>query len=95
MPVNSPFREECRLPNTCHILDNAQIYPNPVLNILNIGNIASKSQIEIYNLNGKLLIERIAGSDHETIDVSSLSTGMYIVKLRNSNSISTTKFVKR
>jgi hypothetical protein len=75
--------------------NKALIFPNPVLNELNIANIDSNSEIEIYDLNGKLLIGRTAASGRETIDVSSLSRGIYIVKIRNTNSVSTSKIMKR
>jgi hypothetical protein len=76
-------------------VSKAQIFPNPVLNELNITNIDSNSEIEIYDLNGKLLIGKIAASDRETIDLSSLSRGIYIVKIRDTNSVSTSKIMKR
>jgi hypothetical protein len=54
------------------------IYPNPTDGIINI-KMASFKEATIYNLSGK----RILRSTDNRIDVSSLSEGVYIIKLEN------------
>jgi len=54
------------------------IYPNPTDGIINI-KMASFKEATIYNLSGK----RIMRSTDNRIDVSSLSEGVYIIKLEN------------
>ena len=54
------------------------IYPNPTDGIINI-KMASFKEVSIYNLSGK----RIKRSTDKRIDVSSLSEGVYIIKLEN------------
>jgi len=54
------------------------IYPNPTDGIINI-KMAEFKEATIYNLSGK----RIMRSTYNRIDVSSLSEGVYIIKLEN------------
>jgi hypothetical protein len=57
---------------------SAMIYPNPTDGIINI-KMAEFKEATIYNLSGK----RIMWSTDNCIDVSSLSEGVYIIKLEN------------
>ncbi|BAO75996.1 alpha-amylase family glycosyl hydrolase [Winogradskyella sp. PG-2] len=70
------------------------IYPNPSHTSFSVnGNV---SDIEIYNITGKL-VKSFNGNYTRTdiFDISSLNTGMYIVKVVDANSqIMTTKLVK-
>ena len=54
------------------------IYPNPTDGIINI-KMAAFKEATIYNLSGK----KIMRSTYDRIDVSSLSEGVYIIKLEN------------
>jgi len=70
------------------------LYPNPSSNILNIkvddNALVSKS---IYNVIGQLVLE-ILNSD-ESIDVSSLTSGNYLIKVVYDSGIEYAKFVKK
>ena len=57
---------------------SAMIYPNPSNGIVNIKIVALK-EATIYNLSSK----RIMRSTDNRLDVSSLSEGVYIIKLEN------------
>jgi 1,4-alpha-glucan branching enzyme len=70
------------------------IYPNPTTTSFNLNT--NVSDIEIYALSGKL-VKSFKGNFNrtDTFDISSLHTGMYIVKVENSNNqIKTSKLVK-
>ncbi|PLX07456.1 MAG: hypothetical protein C0596_11010 [Marinilabiliales bacterium] len=68
---------------------NLVLYPNPVIDYLNIqqDNFISA---EIYNLQGKLLIE----SNSSKIDVSELASGVYLLTISTKNGVITKKIVK-
>lgn len=71
------------------------IYPNPVGDLLNIQTSAiNQSQVEIYNLNGSLL-KTMVFTGSTTIDVTELSAGMYIVKLKSSQIVKLKKLYKK
>jgi hypothetical protein len=72
-----------------------KIFPNPVINELTINNIDENSIISIYDLNGQLLINKTAKSITEKIDVSSLASGIYFIKIINENTINTSKLIKQ
>lgn len=55
------------------------LYPNPVVNTLNVSAEIVVESVEIYNLSG-VLLKRVE-SNTRTIDVSSFRSGSYMVKL--------------
>jgi len=71
------------------------IYPNPAKDILTvISSTKVKATIEIFNGIGSLL-QKVEMNDIETkIDVSSLSSGVYILRLTHERGSSVLKFVK-
>jgi len=70
-------------------------YPNPVQNELTVSHVEENAIITIYDLNGKMLMSRTAVSRSEKINVSSLSKGIYIVKVISKNSSTTGKMIKQ
>ncbi|WP_299683936.1 glycoside hydrolase family 9 protein [uncultured Dokdonia sp.] len=68
------------------------IYPNPTTNTFRIEGVAQNSQLEIYSVLGQFMSsERI--TENSIIDVSNFSKGIYFVKLRQDNTISTQKLI--
>jgi hypothetical protein len=57
------------------------IYPNPASDFIQIQN-NSNIRIELFSLNGKQLIN-IQTKDNETIDVSHLVSGTYLLRIQN------------
>jgi len=72
-----------------------QIFPNPTTNSLTISNITSNSSISIIDLNGKVLMHKPLTSTTESIDVSHLANGVYIMKVTDNKSVIVSKFVKQ
>jgi hypothetical protein len=68
---------------------NFTIYPNPAKNIINIDAEDRIEKIEIYDINGLLLIETYK----KQIDVSRLQNGIYQIVLRKSNQIQTEQLI--
>jgi uncharacterized repeat protein (TIGR01451 family) len=72
------------------------LYPNPVkdkLNITNKNNIELKS-IEIFNMLGQRVLIVPNAKDLPAIDVSSLKTGNYLIKINSDKGTSASKFIK-
>ncbi|WP_104734255.1 T9SS type A sorting domain-containing protein [Hanstruepera ponticola] len=64
------------------------IYPNPTNNVLNVnlnGQIGSQLSVAIYDIQGKLISDELYKTDtiNFQIDVSNLSTGLYVIKFYN------------
>ena len=76
------------------VLSVFTIYPNPTQSSFSINS--NVSNIEIYDLTGKM-VKSFKGdfTKNNTFDISSLNTGMYIIKVEDSNNkTKTTKLVK-
>jgi hypothetical protein len=78
-------------------LDKVQLYPNPAKNVINI----SVSQAElpdsftVYNNLGQAVESRKIGSVNDlSINTSSYSTGIYLIKILKDNSSKTLQFIK-
>lgn len=69
----------------------ASVYPNPSTDVITLSTEAEVEQVAIYGVNGNLLIQQ----NGETIDVSNLPAGTYIAKVKTSNGMGQTRFVKK
>jgi photosystem II stability/assembly factor-like uncharacterized protein len=57
-----------------------KIYPNPVSDILHIETVGNKpSQFLLYNLEGKLIIQKASTGQHHQLSISHLPSGMYML----------------
>lgn len=75
-------------------LNKVIVYPNPATTVLNINN-AENAMVEIYNVLGQVLYTKNNISIQQEIEVSSLNSGTYFVKITNGNAVKTSKFVKQ
>jgi hypothetical protein len=66
------------------------MYPNPVKNMLTIDGLVVKDVV-IYSVLGKAVLKT---SNKNTIDVSSLSKGVYFINVSDGINASTKKFIK-
>ncbi len=73
------------------------IYPNPVQDILSVEvTNSSLNQVEVYNLNGVLMMGRSLVGNKAEIDVQAWPTGMYLIRLmgNNNETLMQRKFIK-
>ena len=71
----------------CH---DAWIYPNPVLEILNLGNLDLPVDMIILNAGGRPVIT----SHGTSVDVRSLHPGTYYLKIKSQNGTQVFRFIK-
>jgi len=80
-------------------IDEVTCYPNPASNSLKVtSNIpGNKMQYNIYNVTGQVvLLGKIDARYVNTIDVSGMASGMYLLRVQNNNDEEfTTKFIKQ
>jgi len=78
-------------------LKEISIYPNPVTStfvFINTGNLYI-SKIELYNLHGRLIYRKnTSDTQYEKLDMSSISKGIYILKINTDKGIRTEKIIK-
>jgi hypothetical protein len=75
--------------------DKLKIYPNPTKDKLYISQLNEKSRIEIYNLQGNLILQQNEIIQDSSIDVSDFQKGVYIVKIISNNVVKATSFIKQ
>ena len=68
-------------------ITSVYIYPNPVVNTLNIQGVDENTALEVYNLTGKSVLKD-KGTE---LDVTSLVQGSYILRINNQY----VKFIKK
>ncbi|NOX84528.1 MAG: T9SS type A sorting domain-containing protein [Chlorobi bacterium] len=68
------------------------IYPNPVLNKANING--DFEQIEIFSLQGALLLTKDISVNKKTLDLSGLKQGLYFVRLKSATGEVVQKIIK-
>lgn len=73
------------------------VFPNPVIDWLNIKNpITESATVLILSLEGKLMLSKqLSISENAGIDVSCLAQGFYLCKLYDGTKVQTTKFIKK
>ena len=76
-------------------IEGLVIYPNPTANILNLEAATPISNVEIVNVLGQVLISENSNSTISNIDISTLATGTYFIKVTSSNKTRVLQFLKK
>ncbi|MGV3461425.1 MAG: choice-of-anchor L domain-containing protein [Flavobacterium sp.] len=74
---------------------NFSFRPNPVKDVLQLTNGQAIDKVEVYNIVGQIVKTERPGSASSAIDMSSLNSGVYIVKITAANAGKTLKIVKQ
>ena len=77
------------------LAENVSFYPNPVKNELTVNATNVISNVEVYDIYGKLLRRINGNSKSATIDFSEYSNGVYLVKISSSNKTRIEKIIKQ
>jgi endoglucanase len=80
------------------VVDNkmiaAKLFPNPATNILNVQANSRIENVSIFNVVGQEVVSMKSDDELVKVDVSSLNTGIYVVKTTIEGKTSTSKFIK-
>ena len=92
-PINCPNLVTSTFENS---VDQITVYPNPANNRLNINNKDNIkiSSLSIFNTLGQLILTIPNAKKTTTIDVSSLKSGNYFLRINSEKGIYNTKFIK-
>jgi len=73
-----------------------EIYPNPVKNMLdiNLSGYDGSSQVQVYDIQGRILLQQVFTNGRTTLNIASLITGVYLVKIRNKEEETVVKLIK-
>lgn len=83
-------------PTTIVITENHNVlavYPNPTTDILHIQTEQAIKQISVLDLNGKIMMQLYG--NHKTIDLRSIPTGTYIIRVHTETAIIPVKIIKQ
>ncbi|NQY06734.1 MAG: T9SS type A sorting domain-containing protein [Flavobacteriaceae bacterium] len=64
-------------------LNNVSIYPNPTNSSVYISGLTEDHMVGVYTILGQEIITQEVGINNNTIDVSTLSNGVYFIKFKN------------
>ncbi|MDA3911703.1 MAG: C10 family peptidase [Bacteroidales bacterium] len=88
---------ESVMPASNALFDNElfSIYPNPAKSLINVQfEHAGESQIDLYDYTGRLLKSLIVKDTEIGLDINNLSSGLYILKIRQGDFVAQEQFVK-
>jgi hypothetical protein len=77
------------LGTTNQTIDAIRIFPNPASNYLNIAGVTGNSNITIYDIQGRIVLQNTVLNN--TVDVSALTSGVYTVQIENNGSVAIEK----
>jgi len=77
------------------LLVSFSMYPNPASSSLNISASSMIKNAVIYNILGKQVMNLSINKNSESINVSNLASGMYLIKYTTESAIGTAKFIKK
>lgn len=82
------------LSNPDLVLNEFRIYPNPVVDVLNISSIEVVEKVAVYNVLGQLVNQVTPKTASPTIDFSTMKSGVYFVEVTINGQSQTVKIVK-
>jgi len=74
-------------------MDNFKLYPNPAKQELNILLSTIENIISIYNLQGKLVKQSFSSTTNCKLNITDLSSGMYVLEVKNNKERNFQKFI--
>ena len=72
---------------------NISIYPNPTNGMIILTN-ALNSDIQISDINGRVIISKHIDTNNQQLDISNFDKGTYIVKIIDNNTVTIRKIIK-
>lgn len=87
--------KSCITSSTTHVQDESslRIFPNPVRDVLHVvGKSSNETVVKLYDLSGKKIAWQVG--TNETLDMSSIAAGVYILELQSSEERIVTRLVK-
>ena len=95
-PIKIDFNASCATTNVENneLLDFS-MYPNPASNRLNISAKETIKNAQIFNILGKNVMNINVNATKASIDVSNLTSGIYLIKYNVNGTAGTAKFIKQ
>ncbi len=72
-----------------------QVYPNPVVNQLNLTSDSNIQEVKIYTVSGQLVQNTKLNGTTATVNVSALKAGVYVAQITTAKGVQTVKVLKK
>lgn len=73
---------------------NANIYPNPTRDIVNVDCSVIGASLNVYDMFGKVVMSTTIQSERTELNFNNVAPGVYVIRIANSNAMTTVKVVK-
>lgn len=80
---------------TENVKAGVKIYPNPVVDYVNINNSSKIESVEVYNVTGQKVSSKTWNANSGTVDMRSMTPGMYIITVKSGKDVHTVKIIKK
>ena len=95
LPLKSASISEDNLLNNLAEAEKISLYPNPVLNTLNISSNVKIKVVRIFTLTGSMVQNSLDNADNLSLDLSGLAKGVYIVEVVTDKGSTVNKIIKQ
>lgn len=72
-----------------------KVYPNPVVDVLNIEADSKVNTVQVFDLTGKVVSSHTLDSVKNQVNLSKLTPGVYVVNIQTEKGIQSVKIVKK
>ena len=76
-------------------INTFKMYPNPNKEGILYFNTSNEIKVNIYNVLGKLVISNTIDTNNNSLDITNLSKGIYLIKVNTENQFITKKLIKK
>lgn len=71
------------------------IFPNPAISTLNITGLMEETNVNVFDMSGKLLLTGSLDKGLNKLNITNLTNGVYILQMKNSGGLNSERFVKQ
>jgi hypothetical protein len=79
-------------------VQKVDVFPNPARNVVNINltGFTGRSDVSMFDINGRVIMNRAVGTGNSQLDISALPAGVYMMKIKNGGKeVSMKKIIKQ
>lgn len=69
------------------------VYPNPASDLFTLSNVPTGSFLSLMDMTGREVYQHVVLNDQEVIETTGLTSGMYIIRIRNNETEATVKLI--
>ena len=78
-----------------NVRNSVKVYPNPVIDVVNIDAASKVSNVQVFDLSGKIVSSHQLNAVKNQINLSKLTPGIYIVNIKTESGVQSMKIMKK